>query len=44
MVLVSRSHNDVHPDAHGLGAWRHHVEKAFVGFDAESQARVGALL
>lgn len=43
VVLVRRCHDDVHPDAHGLGARRHHVEKAFVGFDAEGQARARAL-
>lgn len=43
VVLISRGHDDVHPNTHGLGAGCHHVEKAFIGFDAESQARVGAL-
>lgn len=43
VVLISRGHDDVHPNPHGLGAGCHHVEKALIGFDAEGQPRVGAL-
>jgi hypothetical protein len=43
VVLIRGSHDDVHPNPHGFGARGHHVEKAFVGFDAERQAGAGAL-
>lgn len=43
VVFVRSCDNDIHPNTHGFRAGGHHIEKAFVGLDAEGQAGTGAL-
>ena len=43
VVLVRSCHDDIHPNPHGFRAGGHHIEKTFVGLDAEGQAGTGAL-
>ena len=43
-VALSSGHDDIHPDAHGLGRWGHHVVEPVMGLHTEGEGWVRALL